>query len=280
MAPPSASSVALTPLQQLQKLAFTQQFYWFLGHVFALLFFAFNFVTSFFSTRLALKYYRFALLSILVTYVIVIKQIFFRNNKLQIRSVGRFVGDDNVQYFGLAFVLYLSSFKIGIVSGSLYSFIIFSVFHALTYFQNNLLKVSVSSAQTQQYLNSAINQFTLNYNQQALILAANAEVILLVMSVFQIIPTIFFNLILQRDLFFFLVKLFTVAYITVFIKLRFDSNQYTKTVIQQYDSRANEYLVRIPQLSQIYNGWFKGQFIPKYIHPIKIPVSKEPAKKN
>ncbi|KAK6465480.1 hypothetical protein DFJ63DRAFT_316696 [Scheffersomyces coipomensis] len=278
MAPPTTPAIT-SPVVQLKKLAGTQQFYWFLGHVLGILFFVLNFITSFFSTRLALRYYRFTLLSIFVTYIIVIKQIFFRNNKLEIKSVTKFLNDDNVQYFGLAIILYLSSFKIGITSGALYSFVIFSVFHVLTYFQNNLLKVSVSNVRTQQYLNSIINQFTSDYNERALFLAASSEVVLSLMSLFQLIPTILINLLFKWEIIFVFVKLITILAIVVFTKLRFDSNKYTKAVIQEYDQRANQYLIRIPQLNQLYNGWLKGEFIPKYVQPIKVPVYKEVSKK-
>ena len=48
-----------TPLQQLVTLAKTQQFYWFLGHVFAVLFFILSTLTGFWNRHSSLKYYRF-----------------------------------------------------------------------------------------------------------------------------------------------------------------------------------------------------------------------------
>lgn len=68
--------------QQILRLAKTQQFYWFLGHVFAIIFFSFYQVLLIFSATKSLKYYKFTLLSILVTYVIVIKQIYLRKGSL------------------------------------------------------------------------------------------------------------------------------------------------------------------------------------------------------
>ncbi|ABN65325.2 predicted protein [Scheffersomyces stipitis CBS 6054] len=274
MAPPTRPTSAGA---RLQKLALTQQFYWFLGHVMAVLFFAVSTISSFIFPRSSLKYYRFSLLSILVTYVIVIKQIYLR--KLSTVTATRLIRDENVQYFVLAGVFYLASFKIGVVAGSLYSFAIFAVFHILTYFQNNLLSIVLANPQAQQQVNATINQFTTNYNQQALIVAANAEAMLLVLNVFSVFSAFLFNLVLQRDIVYFLVKLWVAAITVVFVKFRFDSNQYTKLVIQQFDLKISELLARFNStaLNNLYNVSFKSQFLPHYIAPIQVP--KENIKK-
>ncbi|KAK6457893.1 uncharacterized protein RJT20DRAFT_125776 [Scheffersomyces xylosifermentans] len=276
--PPATTRQVVTPAQQLTKLATTQQFYWFLGHVLAVLFFVVTTFTSFFSPRASLRYYRFALLAILITYIIVIKQIYLR--KTSTISAVRLIRDENVQYFVLALVFYLSSFKIGVVSGSLYSFIIFAVFHILTYFQNNLLSIVVPNPQTKQHLNGVINQFTISYNQQALLVAANAEIMLLVLNVVSLVPSVLINLLLQRDILYIVVKAFVAGVTLVFVKFRYDSNQYTKLVIEQFDLRVVQLLARFnnPTLTQVYNGWFKGKVIAKYIAPIQVP--KENIKKN
>lgn len=258
--------------QQILRLAKTQQFYWFLGHVFAIIFFCFYQVLLIFSATKSLKYYKFTLLSILVTYVIVIKQIYLRKGSLANIGIAKLIRDENVQYFALASVLYLASFKLGAITGAIYSFVIFALFHVLTYFQNNLLSIVVRNLRTQQYINSAINQFTLNFNQQALVIAANSEVILLIMSVFLLPTSVIYNLLFRRDIVYVLVKVGVSAAILVFVKFRFDSNQYTKMVVQQFDSKATEFLVKLnnPSVSSLYNVTFKANLL-KYASMIKAP---------
>lgn len=279
MAPPNSNFRPQPVTQQLVRLAKTQQFYWFLGHVFAILFFVLYQVFLIFSGAKSLKYYKFTLLSILVTYVIVIKQIYLRKGSLANVGVAKLVRDENVQYFALATILYVSSFKLGAISGAVYSFVIFAVFHVLTYFQNNLLPIVVGNLRTQQYINSSINQFTLNFNQQALVIAANSEVILLVMAVFSV-PMSVLLFVFRRDIVYVVVNFAVTVAILVFVKFRYDSNQYTQMVVQQFDTKAAEFLARLnnPQLSSLYST-FKANVV-KYTANIKAPEGSKESIKN
>ncbi|KAL6453196.1 POM33 Nucleoporin POM33 [Candida maltosa Xu316] len=266
MPPASANLRYQSPLEQVTQLIKTQQFYWFLGHVFAILFFVVSLITGFFRPSSSLHYYRFSLLSIIVTYLIVIKQIYFKTRFNFATSGARLLRDENVQYLSLALVLYLSSFVIGQTGSSLYSFIIFAVFHTLTYFQNHLLPVFVGELATQQRISGAITNFTSKFNQPALFAAANAEIILLLITGIQLIPSALF-LLYKWNLGFFAVQVFVFATIV----LRFDSNQYTKTVVEQMDLKVSQTLVQLnrPQLSQVYHN-IRNNAI-KYLSLIQLP---------
>ena len=263
------------PLQQLITLAKTQQFYWFLGHVFAVLFFLLSTITGFWNPRSSITYYRFTLLSIIITYIIVIKQLYFR--KSVVISI-RLLRDENVQYLSLAVVFYLTSFKIGIIGGSLYSFIIFAIFHILNYFQNHLLPIVLpSSIAAQQKLNSMINRFTQTYNQPALVAASNAEIMCLLLCGFQLIPTVLINLLIKWDIITTLFRFVVFGVVLAFNKFRYDANQYTKAVIDQFDMKAKQLLstrllAYLPKYEQL-----KSFVIGKYISKIQLP--KEQAKK-
>ncbi|CAI5758928.1 unnamed protein product [Candida verbasci] len=279
MAPTSSSSTNQQlrykpPLTQLVNLLKTQQFYWFLGHVFAVLFFILNTLTSFFNPRSSLGYYKFALASIILTYGIVIKQVHFKTNFTISR---RLLRDENVQYLLLASIFLIASFKIGQIHSSLYSFEIFAVFHILTYFQNQLLGVFISNIRAQQRLNSIINNFTTKFNQPALFAASNSEIILLLICGFNLIP-MFLLLIFRRNFIDFAIHLFLFGSIVVFNKLRFDSNQYTKVVVEQMDAKVNQILLQLnnANLLNLYTN-VKNQAIV-YLNKIQIP--KEQIKKN
>ncbi|RCK55605.1 Nucleoporin POM33 [Candida viswanathii] len=242
------------PLEVLTNLLKTQQFYWFLGHVLAVLFFVLNFVTGFFRPRSSLRYYQFSLLSIILTYLIVIRQIHFKTGFKVSTFNARLLRDENVQYLTLAVVLYLSSFVIGQTQASLYSFVIFAVFHVLTYFQNHLLSVFLPSIGAQQRVNSLITQFVHKFNQPALFLATNAEIMSLLFSGFQLIPSALF-LLFKWNLKYFLVQVLVFVVLVAFNKLRYDGNHYTKTVVELMDARANQFVVQVnnPQLSELYH---------------------------
>ncbi|KAI5961978.1 hypothetical protein KGF57_001517 [Candida theae] len=246
-----------SPAQQFVALLKTQQFYWYLGHVFAIIFFALSSLSGIlFRQAASLRYYRFTLLSIIVTYLIVLKQVYLKRSG-QKATTARLIGDENVQYLSLAVVFYLASFILdNQVQTVLYSYIIFAVFHALTYFQNNLLTVLIPSVATQQRVNSAINNFTTQYNQPALSAASSVEIVLAVMSAFDVLISTFWVL-LKWNIVQYATKVVLLAAVVVFIKLRYEGNQFTKAAVGQLDQTANGYVNQLnsPQLTQKYFGY-------------------------
>lgn len=271
--------------QTIATLALSKQFYWFVGHVLEIIFFILNMISSFFSR--SAKYYNCALVAVLFTYGIVIKQIHFKNSGIfgigkvardrELRA--RLVRDDNVQYFLLALVFLLSSGTIGGVAGGLYSFTIFSIFHVLTYFQTNLLGSMPLNKLQQQNWNAKINHFTSTYNQQALLMAANAEFLLLSGFVFTI-PLMFVQIF--RIPLFVVVNTSVFAAVVVFLKLRYISNRYTQEIVSQWDMKINQVLLsgKLPSsLSEYYNIRLKG-LIQKLTDPIQLPAVASSKKSN
>lgn len=271
--PSTARGKSLVPT--LTTLAKTLQFYWFIGHLLSISFFIGNMFYSFFNKSKSLNQYRLSLFFVIITYSIVIKQIHFKTNRIQdinkkVLNI-QFFKDENVQYLSLAIVLLLTSFKIGAISGGLYSFTIFSLFHVLSYFQNYILNSLPISISNQQLINSRINFFTSNYNKQALTFASNSEIFLPIGFLFRL-PFLLFKIF--RDPLYVIIDLFTFAFVIVFVKLRFNDNPYTQSIVNELDMKIKT-IVNHPKLSgyplsAIYEQNFKPT-LTKYIGPIQIP---------
>lgn len=263
--------------QTVATLARSQQFYWFVGHLLGIFFFILNMISSLFSK--SNTYYNCALIAEIFTYGIVIKQIHFKNSGItgitkiasdrELRA--RLVRDDNVQYILIALVFLFSSGTIGGVAGGLYSFTIFSVFHVLSYFQTNLLGSLPLNKLQQQNLNNRINHFTTTYNQQALLMAANAEFLLLsgfILSIPLAVVQLF------RIPYFVIVNTSVFACIVVFLKLRYISNRYTQEIVSLWDMKINQFLLsgRLPpSFSELYNIKFKS-LVLTLTDPIQLPA--------
>lgn len=232
--------------QQLLSLGKTQQFYWFLGHFFTIICFVLNLVESVFSS--GLKYYRFCLINIILTYIIVIKQIHFKNrSSIKSLTLRTILNDENSQYLLLSIWFYLVSFKLGKVTGCLYSFAIYSVFHFLNYFQNNILHYLPLSLAVQNKVNNLINNFTSQFNQYALMLASNSEIFIL-MSLTLSSPLLIFKLFSKFT--YIVVHVMTMAIMVIFLKLRYSSNVFTKQILDQYDLKICQTLSTVPVLHQ------------------------------
>lgn len=234
--------------KQVLALAKTQQFYWFLGHFFSIIFFVLQFFESFTS---GIRFYRLCLSSIIFTYVIVIKQIHFKSrHTVRSISIKTLFKDENVQYLILSVWFYAVSFVIGKVNGSIYSFNIYLIFHILTYFQNNLLHYLPLPINTETLINQLINKLQVSTNQVALLVAASSEIFILLNLVLSL-PM----LLLRFRLIPLLTTLLTFGLVLVFVKLRFMHNTFTNNILKQYDYKIT-LLLSNPQFGPIGQYYF------------------------
>ncbi|SGZ47553.1 CIC11C00000001451 [Sungouiella intermedia] len=266
--PPTKQVKAKTFSLVVFPLTKTLQFYWYLGHVLSVLCFFLSVIFGFISQAKSISFYRYTLFFELVSYGIVVRQVHFKVKK---SSINQILKDENVQYLLFAIVLFVSSFIIGTLSGSLYSYVIFSFFHSVTYFQSHLLDALPISIDSQAAINSRITSITTNYNQQALFFASAAE-LMIISNFFWTIPGLL--ILIFRNPLHFVVKALTLAASIVFVKLRFNDSQYTRTVVQQFDMRILTFLSHpaIPlSIVGLYTS-FKNS-IMKYIGPIRVPIS-------
>lgn len=252
-------------VQTVLALSKTPQLYWFAAHVFSVFSFIGFILVGFFSSAKALSYYRYMLFFQLVSYAIVIKQVHSPP-----KSRNALIRDENVQYFLFALVLWVVSFKIGTAAGTPHSYLIFLVFHAASYFQTHLLEALPVPISTQAAINARIAQFSSSYTQQGLFFAAASEVMMISNFLWQI-PG--FLLSIFRAPLFAVVQALTAIAVVVFVKLRYNESQNTKTVVQQFDAKVTgilSYPVVPPQLSLFYHTTFKA-LVARYIAPIQIP---------
>ncbi|ODQ79533.1 hypothetical protein BABINDRAFT_161925 [Babjeviella inositovora NRRL Y-12698] len=278
-------------LQLLKPLVTNIQFYWFLGHVATVTFSVLHSLTSLFKAAYSptpLRFYRWALVAIIFSYLIVLRQSYKNKKSLPFQLlVNRdfllhdFLKNDNVQYllFALSLLLFTTNANPNRgpipLQGALYSFTIFSTFHALNYFNNNLNK---SNARLLDW----IKNFQAQFSEKSHYICATAEAMILLQMI-TIVPRTLILLVFRWQVLNAAKHLIVVLSYVVFIKLRYEQNAVTKTVIDGYVLKVDT-LLSAPQLAvipvQVKNFWFvtvKG-LVRKYIGPIRLPQSK-PGKK-
>ncbi|KAG7194807.1 uncharacterized protein KQ657_004488 [Scheffersomyces spartinae] len=252
--PPKASHPAPQPVYK------TAQFYWFLGHAAALAYSLLYTVVGYFSSSKALTYYKYALVSIIFTYLIVIKQ---TQGSLQRGSLLR---DENITYCSFALVLLLNSSVTKVTVGSsLVSYCIFLVFHCVGYFQRNLLPLLPMPIAKQSQINALLNNFTTQFNQPALFMAASSEML---MAASQSVSLV---LLLKTPLLFLINAVVFVAVI-LFLRLRYDSSPYTKAAMTEWNQRAGMLAARVG----LYNVY--SSIVLKVVTLSSIPFAKVKAK--
>ncbi|OUM53803.1 hypothetical protein BVG19_g3123 [[Candida] boidinii] len=252
------------------------QFYWFLGHLFAIIFMVLHLLSTLIkggTNSISISFYNYSINSIIITYLIVIRET-YKNKPIsffinKIFTLDLIFNDDNVQYLLLAISIKLYSLieKINITS-SLYPFIIFALFHSLNYIINNKL---ISNLIVINYIKSFIN----NYNEKSLFIASNFEVLNLLTYFFKLIldlVNIFrFNLFSNLNL-----VIFTLILI-VFNKIRYDRSKYNKLIVNNYDLKLNTFIYNnnlVPNGIKVNLMNFRNLSI-NYLQLIKKPTVKK-----
>ncbi|ODV60129.1 uncharacterized protein ASCRUDRAFT_36456, partial [Ascoidea rubescens DSM 1968] len=258
----------------------TAQFYWYLGHlmeVFSMVSFTVsNFLPSPISST-SKFFYTLSIFSIILTYSIVILKTYpLGFVKTLFSNPLKIINDNNVQYLLLSIFFYLN-FKIqSLIQGSLYPFTIYSVFHSLNYFRDLILPIlPLINTNLKTNINTKINYLIKNYYETSLTIAANSELIIIFQLVMDIIKKfvilfIYRNTLLISEIF----KLFFItSFYLIFIKIRYNQNNYMKNVVNTYDYKINVFLSsnqRIPSFIQ--NFWYSiRHMIIFYLSPISLP---------
>lgn len=253
--------------KKIKQLAYSPQLYWFAGHVASTLCFLAWQILGFFSAKQARRFSKLTLLFQMLSYGIVIRQsvkISKASNKLQLMR------NENVQYFVFAAILLSTSVKLTPWSKAATSFVIYSFFHSITYFQKNLLEHIPISIHNQAAIDDRITYIASNLNLQALYFASLSELMLTV-DILLGIPGLLFSLF--RD------PLYVVFYVVrslavfVFLKLRHDESQYMKQAIGQFDAKIGGILnspMAPPQLRALYYGPVKST-IARYASLVLVP---------
>ena len=233
------------------------QFYWFLGHVMTLYHFL-RLHLSLFSVNDQRYHYNRSLLYIIISFGIVLYQ-FVRSKQLNASNF--FINLyklDNLQYFTLYSILYLLNNLSGqkiMLNGGIISPAIFSLFHILNYFKENLLPYLYMIPQ-RSMISSLITMFISNYNEKCLILAQTWEIILMFRYVIMSVPMIFLRILINLIIFqkfdgLSLGRLVMILSYIKFIKWRYVANK-------QFSMIFNEMVRRIELLL---NQYANGQLV-------------------
>lgn len=277
-------------LSQVAKLAKTAQFYWYLSHVFAIFFMALSTIISVFKgniTYSAIRYYQLSITSIIITYLIVIRQT-YREKPITFlfSQFFRLIGDDNIQYLLLASVLRFFASRIygGINATTLQPFTIFALFHSLLYFQSMILPfLSPLSASTKQKISSGIQSFVEKYNETSLMVASNMELMTALTYSVQTLILIVTMRIFRSNLFATNLKTICmcVSYVT-FCKIRYDQSRYMQTLINSYDMRFNQFIYGSRFVPQSLKGILVQlrSFIISVMKRISLPVTQPTQNRN
>jgi hypothetical protein len=176
--PPAAGS---TLQERVLHLAQTLQFAWFVGHVTLLLSslrYGLSYIFFNYYSKMAIFTYRLAFISALVTYgIVVYKGIRARQKQGKPLSPISLAGDENVQYLGMALV-WLFSRQVPL---AVLPFVVYSLFHVLTYTRANLLPVISPTSDGKPKvggLSDTIGQFVKNYYDQSMTIVAALEIAL------------------------------------------------------------------------------------------------------
>ncbi|QLG72882.1 hypothetical protein HG535_0D05910 [Zygotorulaspora mrakii] len=209
------------------------QFYWFLGHFMACYHFV-RFYLSLFSVVGQKYHYTRVLFYISVTYAIVLYQ-FYKSGQLEMGKLVRQLQKlDNLQYFCVSTLLYMCSLNNAMVNGALNSPIIFSFFHTLNYFKENLLPFLPVKPILRMAIKTNIGNFIGSYNGYCLRTAQVFEIICGARSGLIDLPLTLVKLILFG---FHTERLFTLCALLTYVwffKLRYNQCESIRVMLQQF----------------------------------------------
>jgi len=237
--------------ERLLRLAQTLQFGWFVGHV-SMLFFTFRYGLYYITMKTGLKWakfsYRTAFVSALVTYGIVV----YKGYRARVRqgkstSPLALIGDENVQYLLMALV-WLSARQIPL---ALLPFVVYSVFHVLTYVRGNVIPtvqptVAPSPGTARPRPTGAvadtIGKFIKDYYDMSMSLVASLEIALWVRILFSAI-------LFQKGSW-----LLLVAY-TVFLRARFGQSTFVQNSFASIGARLDGVLANQSTDTKVRGAW-------------------------
>ncbi|CCD24309.1 Per33p NDAI_0C06500 [Naumovozyma dairenensis CBS 421] len=250
------------------------QFYWFLGHLLTLYHFL-RFHIAILSIPKQKYHYRMILLNISITYGIVLYQ-FIKSKQLQLNWNNlrqNLKTLDNLQYFiMLSTLLICSILSRGnvTINGASYGPVIFSLFHCLNYFKENLLPFLPISIVWKNLINTNISIFINNYNGKFLTMAQTLEILCALRLASYGLPIALLKTLIMPSLNHILSLLATVNYIW-FFKLRFLQSQPMRLIMNEFIKKIDITVMNSNLPPNIKSYWNKYKSIVKNLFD-KIPA--------
>lgn len=247
--PETASKPVPNKYAKLEQLAKTTEFAWFVGHVGVLLGTLFSLVFAGFA-RISNFEYRFAYLSAIVSFAIIIRQKYSVSGVKP--TVSQLFAEDNVHYIGLAVVmLFTRKFFL-----TLLPFAIFSFFHALTYIKSYILPAIDYTGPATGYIDRIVK----GWNEPLTAAVASIETVVL----FQLI---FSALTFRKG------SWIQLLGFLAFFRLRFASSPYTRNTVRSLEVRADNLLGHPSLPPAIKQYWIQFKSVIARIPGPATPVS-------
>lgn len=230
-----------------------------------------------FSRSQQIHHYRWMLVYICLTYGIVNYQ-FYKSDQIKLTQLNNLIHKlDNLQYFimiGLLLLINIISKEPHVmISGATYSPTVFSLFHCLNYFKENLLPFLPIGANSTNKSNNAsntntntntnnnvlknqirniISKFIINYNELFLTIAQVFEITCCLRNGIISLPTTILGIVFKLEW----NKFLKIAGIIIYIKffqLRYNSNERIQFLFNKVlNQMENNLLYLNPQLNQFY----------------------------
>ncbi|CEG72222.1 hypothetical protein RMATCC62417_07813 [Rhizopus microsporus] len=212
---------------RLNTLVQEKQFYWWLGHIYIVLnsVFYFSSVLSFHANPV---YYKRAYMGALLSYAIVIYNSIRANKEAFDIHI---LCDENVHYFVIAFYWYSAP----PIAVTLIPFVIFSIFHMLTYTRTNIIPLFIPKKKNTQGLfiekiDHQIKLFTERQHNTAIKLAAYIEIIVI-------------SLRLVLGIFMFSTSILSIIVFIHFLRLRYYLSNESREAMHQISYHMDQWLL-------------------------------------
>lgn len=221
------------------------QFYWFLGHFLTLYHFL-RFHLAMYSLRSQRYHYTRILFYISATYAIVLYQ-FYKSGQLKLGNLlPQLRRLDNMQYFCMLALLFVCSLTGATVSGALYSPVIFSLFHCLNYFKENLLPFLPVTPLVKAVVNNKIGLFIQNHNERYLQMAQVFEIMCGIRAGLFGLPIALLRCLVRFSPANLASAVASLGYVW-FFKLRFQQTQSIRLILAQFTLKIDSYAdTRLP----------------------------------
>lgn len=237
------------------------QFPWFVGHVVVLFggfFYTLGAIRIFKSPGFPLFWYRLAYVAAMATFGLTLKESYMKKPP----AAAQLAQDDNVHYLLVA-LLWLVS-KPSVLT--LVPFMIFSLFHVVTFTRTNVLPAMGKSSDAG--LGGQLKTFATTYNERLLAMASHVELILL----FTMLPS---------ALTFKKAALFPFIFYLIFTKIRHDQSFHMRQSVKHWEARVDQLMSNPNVPPPVKQGWIqfkqylaKGLSVVSFKKPTPTPAAK------
>lgn len=186
------------------------QFYWFLGHIIVIL----NYLLYLIIGKTIFYYGSF--IGVIISFSLITYQHFFIH-KNSIKNINDLIINDNIQYLLLSIYWFL----VPIFPITILPYLMFSIFHSLIYIKTIILKKIFNIGSKDNKFVKLITNFITQYNERCMYYVGVIEILILLISII-------------RTILLFKCSIITLIIYSLFMKIKYDTNKYTKTAFSEW----------------------------------------------